>query len=60
MENKENMNFKKEDFQSLPSKPIAKICFFFTAQPHSTKSEFRFCAGSNPACSVSEICNETW
>ena len=28
-----------------------------TAQLHSTKPEFRFCAGSNPASGVSEICN---
>ena len=26
-----------------------------TAQRHSTKLELRFCAGSNPACGVSEI-----
>ena len=26
-----------------------------TAQLHSTKPELRFCTGSNPACSVSEI-----
>ena len=26
-----------------------------TAQLHSNKSEFRFCAGSNPACDVLEI-----
>ena len=26
-----------------------------TAQLHSTKAELRFCAGSNPACSVLEI-----
>ena len=26
-----------------------------TAQLHSTKTELRFCAGSNPACGVSEI-----
>ena len=25
------------------------------AQLHSTKPELRFCAGSNPACGVSEI-----
>ena len=25
------------------------------AQLHSTKLELRFCAGSNPACGVSEI-----
>ena len=28
-----------------------------TAQLHSTKPECRFCAGSNPACGVSEICD---
>ena len=28
-----------------------------TAQLHSTKPEFRFCTGSNPARSVSEICD---
>ena len=28
-----------------------------TAQPHSTKPELRFCAGSNPAHGVSEIHN---
>ena len=28
-----------------------------TAQLHSTKPEFRFCPGSNPACDVSEICS---
>ena len=28
-----------------------------TAQLHSTKSELRFYTGSNPACSVSEICD---
>ena len=28
-----------------------------TAQLHSTKSELRFCAGSNPARGVSEICD---
>ena len=27
------------------------------AQLHSSKPEFRFCAGENPARSVSEICN---
>ena len=27
------------------------------AQLHSTKPELRFCAGSNPACGVSEICD---
>ena len=26
-----------------------------TAQLHSTRPELRFCAGSNPACGVSEI-----
>ena len=28
-----------------------------TAQLHSTKPELRFCAGSNPARGVSEICD---
>ena len=28
-----------------------------TAQLHSTKSELRFCAGSNPARCVSDICD---
>ena len=28
-----------------------------TVQLHSTKSELRFCAGSNTACNVSEICD---
>ena len=28
-----------------------------TAQLHSIKPELRFCAGSNPACGVSEIRN---
>ena len=27
------------------------------AQLHLTKSELRFCVGSNPACGVLEICN---
>ena len=52
--------------------PIVTICQFYlvyvvmwwhgvvvitTAQLHSTKPELRFCAGSNPARGVSEICN---
>ena len=28
-----------------------------TAQLHSMKPEFRFCAGSNPAHGISEICD---
>ena len=28
-----------------------------TAQLHSTKFELKFCAVSNPACGVSEICD---
>ena len=28
-----------------------------TAQLHSTKPELRFCAGSNPARDMSEICD---
>ena len=33
------------------------IVVITTAQLHSTKPELRFCAGSNPARGVSEICN---
>ena len=33
------------------------VVVIITAQLHSTKSELRFWAGSNPAHSVSEICN---
>ena len=29
-----------------------------TAQIHATKSELRFCTGSNPARNVLEICND--
>ena len=28
-----------------------------SAKLHLTKPELRFCAGSNPACCVSEICD---
>ena len=31
------------------------VVVFTTAQLHSTKSELRFCAGSNPARGVSQI-----
>ena len=31
------------------------VAVLATAQLHSTKAELRFCASSNPACSVSEI-----
>ena len=33
------------------------VVIITTAQLHPTKPELRFCAGSNPACSVPEICN---
>ena len=33
------------------------IVVITTAQLHSTKPELRFCAGSNPACGVWEICD---
>ena len=33
------------------------VAVIATAQFHSSKSELRFCAGSNPARSVSEICD---
>ena len=28
-----------------------------TVQLHSTKPELKFCAGSNPVCNVSKICD---
>ena len=34
---------------------IGGVVVIATAQLHSTKPELRFCAGSNPACDVSEI-----
>ena len=34
------------------------VAVITTTQLHATKSELRFCAGSNPASSVSEICND--
>ena len=33
----------------------SNVVVITTAQLHSTKPELRFCAGSNPACGVSEI-----
>ena len=30
------------------------------AQLPTTKSKLRLCAGSNPACEVSEICDRKW
>ena len=37
---------------------LCGVAVITTAQLHATKSELRFCAGSNPASSVSEICND--
>ena len=36
---------------------VVYLVVITTAQLHSTKSELRFCAGSNPVCGVSEICD---
>ena len=33
------------------------VAVIATAQFHSSKSELKFCAGSNPVRSVSEICD---
>ena len=33
-------------------------CGITTAHLHSTNPEFMFCAGSNPACGVSHICDD--
>ena len=34
------------------------VVFITTAQLHSFKPELGFCAGSNPASGVSEICDD--
>ena len=43
---------------------MLKLCIWFhvvavitSEELYSTKPELRFCAGSNPACSMSEICS---
>ena len=42
----------------LQVSPVARgVVVISTAQLQSTKPEPRFCAGSNPACCVLEICD---
>ena len=36
---------------------VLGVVIIITAKPHATKSEIRFCAGLDPTCSVSEVCN---
>ena len=36
---------------------VAPCSSFTTTKLHSTKPELRFCAGSNPACRMLEVCN---
>ena len=48
----ENLIFPQRDFFCWWRRGAVVIT---TAQLHSTKPELRFCAGSNPACGVSEI-----
>ena len=36
---------------------ISSVVVITAAQLHSTKPQLRFCAGSNPARGVSEICD---
>ena len=48
------MNWKKLEVQ-LEVQLALCVVVITTAQLHSTNPEFRFCAGSNPACGVSEI-----
>ena len=46
------------DNQSIKRKHNSRgVVFITTTQLHSAKPELRFCAGSNPVCSVSEIRN---
>ena len=42
---------------SLPVEWCHGVVVIVTVEFHSTKSEIRFCAGSNPAASVLEICD---
>ena len=48
---------QKNDKKGIVYKWRRGIVVITTAQLHSTKPELRFCAGSNPACGVSEICD---
>ena len=49
-----NIRKAKKEFLKLWRRCVVVIT---TAQLHSTKPEFRFCEGSNPAYGVSEIGN---
>ena len=54
------MNHQKRNLtpESIGVSPFVyrhSVVVITTAQLHSTKPELRFCAGSNPACGVSEI-----
>ena len=54
------MNHQKRNLtpESIGVSPVVyrhSVVVITTAQLHSTKPELRFCAGSNPACGVSEI-----
>ena len=54
---KELVRLSEELFLMYTFVFIIVIAVITTAQLHSTKSELRFCAGSNPARVVSEIHN---
>ena len=48
----------KDDVESIKSLwRRGAVVITTTAHLHSTKPELRFCAGSNPARGVSEICD---
>ena len=51
----EHNQIKKGKYQQLYGLWHRGVVVITTAQLHSTKPEFRFCAGSNPARGASEI-----
>ena len=62
---RKNLKRRFSKFEMMQNSPKISHSEFFrhgvvviiTAQFHSTKSELRFCTGSNPAGGMSEICD---
>ena len=48
---------KFQNYSNRQHKNIRGVVVIATAQLHSAKFELKFCTGSNPACSMSEICD---
>ena len=49
------MRWIQKGYEDIMGDEKTDVVVITTAQLHSTKSELRFCAGSNPARGVSEI-----